>query len=173
MSDNGTGGNQAAQPQQPQVQMNIMGQFVRDMSFENVMAQKGTGGEGTPDVNVQVNLDAKKREAEHQYEIIMKLVIESKTKEKQEPLFMMELEYGGIFRIQGVPEEQLHPFLLIECPRMLFPFVRRIVSDVTRDGGYPPLNLENIDFVNIYRQELSRRQAAKDAGSGAAPTADA
>jgi preprotein translocase subunit SecB len=170
MSENGAGTAATGQAQQPQVQMNILGQFVRDMSFENIMAQKGTGGEGTPDVNVQVNLDAKKREQEHQFEIIMKLVIESKTKEKGDPLFMLELEYAGVFRIQGVPEEQLHPFLLIECPRMLFPFVRRIVSDVTRDGGYPPLNLENIDFVNIYRQELSRRQAAQGA---AAPAADA
>ena len=56
-----------------------------------------------------------------------------------------------------MPEDQLHPFLLIECPRMLFPFVRRIVSDVTRDGGFPPLNLDNIDFVSLYRQELQRR----------------
>lgn len=169
MSENGAG-NAAAPQGQPQVQMNILGQFVRDMSFENIMAQKGTGGEGTPDVSVQVNLDAKKREPEHQFEIILKLVVNSKTKEKGEPLFMLELEYAGVFRIQGVPDEQLHPFLLIECPRMLFPFVRRIVSDVTRDGGYPPLNLENIDFVNIYRQELARRQSAK---SEAAPAADA
>lgn len=176
MAENGSDDNAAAQAQQPQaaqgpqVQMNILGQFVRDMSFENVMAQKGSGGEGTPDVNVQVNLDAKKRTQEHQFEVIMKLTINSKTKEKGEALFVMELEYGGIFRIQGVPDEQMHPFLLIECPRMLFPFVRRIVSDVTRDGGYPPLNLENIDFVNIYRQELTRRQAAQ---GGAAPAGSA
>jgi preprotein translocase subunit SecB len=61
--------------------------------------------------------------------------------------------------VTGVPDEQLHPFLLIECPRMLFPFLRRIVSDVTRDGGFPPLNLETIDFLQLYRQELERRQS--------------
>ena len=88
----------------------------------------------------------------------IKLNVESKAKEGGETLFMLEIEYTGIFQIDNVPEEQLHPFLLIECPRMLFPFLRRIVSDVTRDGGYPPLNLENIDFLQLYRNELARRQ---------------
>jgi preprotein translocase subunit SecB len=70
-----------------------------------------------------------------------------------------------LFLVTGVPDEQLHPFLLIECPRMLFPFLRRIVSDVTRDGGFPPLNLETIDFLQLYRQELARRQAEQPAES--------
>lgn len=168
MSENGAAGG-AQQP--PQIQMNILGQFIRDMSFENVMAQKGGSGEAQPDVNVQVNLDAKKRPADDQFEVILKLIVESKNKESGDTLFVFELEYAGIFLIKGVPEDQLHPFLLIECPRMLFPFVRRIVSDVTRDGGYPPLNLENIDFVNIYRQELARRQAASQAESQPAGSA--
>ena len=151
--------NGATEGTQPQVQMKVLGQFIRDMSFENVMAQKGTGTEAQPDVSVQVNLDAKKRTTENQYEVITKLIIESKVKETGDVLFVFELEYVGIFNIEGVPEDQLHPFLLIECPRMLFPFLRRIVSDVTRDGGFPPLNLDNIDFVAIYRNELARRQA--------------
>lgn len=149
--------------QQPQVQMNILGQFIRDMSFENVMAQKGVGADVQPDVSVQVALDAKKRQAENQYEVMTKLNIESKDKEGNVVLFVLELEYVGIFNISGIPEDQLHPFLLIECPRMLFPFLRRIVSDVTRDGGFPPLNLDNIDFVAIYRNELARRQQAEAA----------
>lgn len=157
MAENGAAEG-AATPQQ--LQMNILGQFIRDLSFENVMAQKGVGGEVQPDVNVQVALDAKKRSAENQYEVITKLTIESKNKVGGETLFMLELEYVGIFNIVGVPEDQLHPFLLIECPRMLFPFLRRIVSDVSRDGGFPPLNLDNIDFVAIYRNELARRQQA-------------
>jgi preprotein translocase subunit SecB len=82
----------------------------------------------------------------------------------------MELEYGGLFHIEGVPDEQMHPFLLIECPRMLFPFVRRIVSDVTRDGGFPPLNLDNIDFIKLYRQTLEQRQAAAKAAETAEPS---
>ncbi|WP_323775531.1 protein-export chaperone SecB [Leisingera sp.] len=153
--------------QQPQVKMNILGQFIRDMSFENVMAQKGTGGDVQPDVSVQVNLDAKKRSVENQYEVVTKLTVESKNKEGGEVLFVLELEYVGVFNIAGVPEDQLHPFLLIECPRMTFPFLRRIVSDVTRDGGFPPLNLDNIDFVAIYRNELARRQTE---AAAAAPT---
>ncbi|MDC0659260.1 protein-export chaperone SecB [Leisingera sp. SS27] len=153
--------------QQPQVQMNILAQFIRDMSFENVMAQKGTGGEVQPDVSVQVNLDAKKRSVENQYEVVTKLTVESKNKEGGNVLFVLELEYVGVFNIVGIPEDQLHPFLLIECPRMTFPFLRRIVSDVTRDGGFPPLNLDNIDFVAIYRNELSRRQSE---AAAAAPT---
>ena len=63
-----------------------------------------------------------------------------------------------MFQIENIPDDQLHPYLLIECPRMLFPFLRRIVSDITRDGGFPPLNLENIDFLKLYRQEIERRK---------------
>lgn len=155
MSDNGAAATGAA-PQQPQ--MRILAQYIRDMSFENVLAQKGAGENPQPDVNVQVNLDAKKRQAENQYEVITKLIIKSKAKDSDAMMFMMELEYAGIFHVENVPEDQMHPFLMIECPRMLFPFLRRIVSDVTRDGGFPPLNLDNIDFLAIYRNELMRRQ---------------
>ena len=143
----------------PQPSMNILAQFIRDMSFENILAQKGSRGEGSPEVEVRVNLDARKRSGQDQYEIIIKLNVSSKSKENADPLFLLELEYGGIFEISGVPDEQMHPFLLIECPRMLFPFLRRIVSDITRDGGFPPLNLENIDFIKLYKNEAARRQA--------------
>ena len=148
---------EAQQPVQPN--MNILAQFIRDMSFENILAQKGINGEVNPDVQVQVNLDGRKRQIENQYEVVIKLKIVSKNKETDDNLFLLEMEYGGIFVITGVPDDQLHPFLLIECPRMLFPFLRRIVSDVTRDGGFPPLNLETIDFLQLYRNELARRQA--------------
>lgn len=161
---------QGAAPQQPQVQMRVLGQFIRDMSFENVMAQKGGRSEGQPDINVQVNLDAKKRPTDHQFEVVTKLTITSKAKDSGDPLFLMEIDYGGVFHIEGIPEEQLHPFLMIECPRILFPFLRRIVSDVTRDGGYPPLNLDNIDFVALYRQEIARRQAAAQQEAAQEPT---
>jgi len=158
-----TSGNGAAPAQQAQVElprMQVLGQFIRDMSFENIAAQKSLQGQTQPDIQVQVALDARKLEAEGQYDIVMKLKIESKTKgDTPEPVFLLELEYGGIFKIENVPEQQLHPYLLIECPRMLFPFVRRIVADVTRDGGFPPLNLDQIDFVALYRQQLAQRAA--------------
>ncbi|WP_435230583.1 protein-export chaperone SecB [Pseudopelagicola sp. nBUS_20] len=160
MSDNGNG---AAQPatQAPQVKMNVLAQFIRDMSFENILAQKGGSGSAQPDVQVQVNLDAKKRPAEHQFEVMIKLNVISKNKADDTEMFILELEYAGVFHIEGVPEEQMHPFLLIECPRMLFPFLRRIVSDVTRDGGFPPLNMDTIDFMALYRSEIARRAAAE------------
>lgn len=153
--------NGAAAPEQaPQVRMSVLAQYIRDMSFENMVAQKGLGaGEVTPEIQVMVSLDARKRQADHQYEIINKFKITSSNKADKAPLFLLELEYGGVFHVEGVPEDQLHPFLMIECPRMLFPFVRRIVSDVTRDGGFPPLNLETVDFVSLYRQEAARRAA--------------
>jgi preprotein translocase subunit SecB len=155
--------NGAAASEQPQLKMQILGQFIRDLSFENIVAQKGIQGEVQPDIQVQVNLDAKKRPVDNQYEVLTKTNITSKNKSGGETMFMMELEYGGIFQIENVPEEQLHPFLLIECPRMLFPFARRIIADVTRDGGFPPLNLENIDFVSLYRQQMLAQQQAKAA----------
>ncbi|GAA6209704.1 protein-export chaperone SecB [Cognatishimia sp. WU-CL00825] len=147
--------------QAPQIKMNVLTQYIRDMSFENILAQKGVQGEVQPDVQVQVNLDAKKRAADNQFESAIKLKVTSKAKGTEDTLFLLEIDYVGIFSIEGIPDEQLHPFLLIECPRMIFPFLRRVVSDVTRDGGFPPLNLETIDFVALYRNELARRQAAQ------------
>ncbi|MFK7745003.1 MAG: protein-export chaperone SecB [Roseobacter sp.] len=149
----------AAQPQAPT--MRVLGQFIKDMSFENIMAQKGAPADVTPDVQVQVNLDAKKRNVEHQYESSIKLNVTSKAKDGDATLFVLEIDYTGIFHVENIAEEQLHPFLMIECPRMIFPFLRRVVSDVTRDGGFPPLNLENIDFLSLYRNEIARRQAAE------------
>lgn len=160
----------AAQDQQ-QIKMNALTQFVRDLSFENILSQRGGSGDVKPDVQVGVNLDAKKRSTEHQYEVIAKLSVSSKSKDSEDALFLLEMEYVGVFHIEGVPEDQLHPFLLIECPRMMFPFIRRIVSDVTRDGGFPPLNLENIDFVQLYRNEIARRQAAAEAEKKEIPDA--
>jgi preprotein translocase subunit SecB len=146
-------------PQAVAPTMRVLGQFVRDMSFENIVAQKGGAPDMQPDVQIQVNLDAKKRSQENQYESSIKLQITSKDKDSDAVLFVLEIDYVGLFFIDNVPDAQLHPFLLIECPRMIFPFLRRVVSDVTRDGGFPPLNLENIDFVALYRNEIAKRQA--------------
>lgn len=146
----------------PQIKMQVLGQFIRDLSFENAVAQRGLqAAEVNPDTTVAVSLDARKRSVEHQYEVITKFKITSKNRQNGETLFLVELDYGGIFHIEGVAEDQLHPFLLIECPRMLFPFVRRIVSDVTRDGGFPALNIDNVDFLGLYRQEIQRRMEAQ------------
>ena len=157
--------NGAADPaaQAPQIKQRIMAQFVRDMSFENVMAQKGVDGEVKPEIKIEVNLDARKRGTDNQFEVIIKLKVTSTNSGTDKTLFLLELDYSGVFEIEGVPEQQMHPYLMIECPRMLFPYIRRIVSDVTRDGGFPPLNLEQIDFVTIYRQQLAMRAAQQQA----------
>lgn len=149
--------------QQPQVKSRVLAQYIRDMSFENILAQKGVSGEPQPEISVQVNLDARKRKVDHQFEVITKLNVTSKSKEGGEALFVLEIEYAGIFHVEGLPDEQMHPYLLIECPRITFPFLRRIVSDVTRDGGFPPLNLETIDFLSLYRAELAKRAEAQKA----------
>ena len=147
---------------QPQMKMSILAQFVRDLSFENAVALKGMQApEVQPEIQVQVSLDARRRPVDNQYETIMKLRLTSTNKVDNATLYLLELEYGGIFHIEGVPDDQMHQFLLIECPRQLFPFVRRIVSDVTRDGGFPAFNLEPIDFVALYRAEMARRAEAQ------------
>lgn len=150
----------AAAAAAPKVTSRVLAQYIRDMSFENILAQKGVTGDAQPEIKVQVNLDARKRGADDQFEVITKLKIESTAKGSGEPLFVFELEYAGVFEVKGVPEDQMHPYLLIECPRITFPFVRRIVSDITRDGGFPPLNLETIDFMELYRGEIARRVEA-------------
>jgi len=168
MADETPAGNGAAATP-PQIKMQVLAQYVRDMSFENVVVQKGlSAGEVQPDIQVAVSLDARKRPVANQYEVITKFKVTSKNKVNGDVLFLLELEYGGTFHIEGVTDDQIHPFLLIECPRLLFPFVRRIISDVTRDGGFPPLNVDTVDFMALYRQELARRAQAQ-AASAAAP----
>ena len=164
-TENGAAAAQTA----PQVKMNVLAQYIRDMSFENILAQKGATGDVQPEVEVKVNLDAKKRPAENQYEVITKLKINSKAKNSDDVLFVLEIDYSGIFEIEGLPNEQMHPYLLIECPRVTFPFLRRVVHDITRDGGFPPLNLEQIDFVQLYRTQLAQ-QAQKAAAEAASAT---
>ncbi|MES2913592.1 MAG: protein-export chaperone SecB [Pseudomonadota bacterium] len=161
MADETPAGNGAATTP-PQIKMQVLAQYVRDLSFENLVVQKGlTAGEVQPDIQVAVSLDARKRPVANQFEVITKYKVTSKNKVNGDVLFVLELEYGSTFHIEGVAEDQIHPFLLIECPRLMFPFVRRIISDVTRDGGFPPLNVDTVDFMALYRQELARRAQAQ------------
>ena len=152
MAEEGNGAAAAAAA--PRLQ--ILNQYVRDLSFENIAAQKGIPSEGQPDVKVQVNIDAQQRPGDR-FEVALKVKVDSRLAEAQ--VFILELDYAGLFLIQNVPAEQLHALLMIECPRLIFPYLRRIVGDVTRDGGYPALNLDQVDFLALYRAELARRQA--------------
>ena len=155
----------AEQKETIQPNTKVLAKFIRDMSFENILAQKGLDTNTPPDIKVKVNLDAKKRKSENQYEVLIKLSVvssaktENSSESENSKLFILEIEYGGIFEVTGVPEDQIHPYLMIECPRILFPYLRRIVGDVTRDGGFPPLNLEQINFLALYQNEIARRQA--------------
>jgi preprotein translocase subunit SecB len=142
--------------QENSANMQVLGHFIKDLSFENVAARDSKQGAGTPNIDVKLNLDASKRTQQNQYNSSIKVTVTSKDAETDENIFLLELDYGGIFKIENIPDDQLHPFLMIECPRMLFPFVRRVVHDITRDGGYPPLNLDTIDFLAMYRSEVDR-----------------
>jgi preprotein translocase subunit SecB len=178
MAENGAGNGAAAQPEAQQAtppKLSVLTQFIRDMSFENILAQKGLAGEVAPEVQIQVNLEPRSRPVENQFEVIMKLKVTSTNKGSGDTLFILEMDYSGIFQIENVPQEQIHPFLMIECPRMIFPFVRRIAHDITRDGGFPALNLETIDFLALYRQELVKRaeEIKAQQAAGETPKADA
>lgn len=157
MAEENTGATAGAAPQPPRVQ--ILNQYIRDLSFENVALQNGQIPEGKTTFEVQISLDARKL-AEGQYEVINKLNVNANVGEDR--IFILELEYAGRFAIQNIPNDQLHPFLMVECPRMIFPYLRRVVGDITRDGGYPPLNLDNIDFVALYRGELAKMAKAQE-----------
>lgn len=170
MAENETPTADPAAETQTRPRLQVMSQYIRDMSFENIAMQKNAKLEGTPEVQVQVALDAKKLGDDH-FEVINKVKVDSKAAGQQ--VFILELEYAGQFKVENVPDAQLHPFLLIECPRMIFPYLRRIIGDVTRDGGFPPLNVDNIDFLSLYQQDLARRQAAAQSAeaNGADPEA--
>ena len=144
-------------------ELRIVAHFIRDLSFENVAAQEGKPTTGAPQIEVTVNLDAGKV-GDDRFQIGMKINATAKTDEGTR--FVVELDYVSVFDIKNVPEEHIHPFLFIECPRQVLPYARRVISDVTRDGGYPPLMLDNVDFAALYRQKLTELQAQQAAAGG-------
>ena len=139
-------------------QVTILAHFVRDLSFENVGAIEGTPAQGAPEISVQVNLDGQSI-GEDRYQVNMKL--SAKAVNGEHTRFLVELDYTGIFSITNVPEAHIHPMMFIECPRLILPFARRVVADATRDGGYPPLMLDNVDFATLYRQKLEQLRQEK------------
>lgn len=148
-------------------QFRILAQYIKDLSFENPNAPDSLrGSEEQPTTDVGIDVQAKRREAD-EFEATIRLNISSRRADQVS--FILELEYAGIFMVKNVPDESLQPLLLIECPRMLFPFLRRVVADVTRDGGYPPLMLDPIDFAALYRSQLEN--AARQQQDQAAPNA--
>jgi preprotein translocase subunit SecB len=154
---NGSPPEAAAPPQ-----LNVLAQYTKDLSFENPNAPGSLRAQQQPAINIQINVNAN-NVAEDEYEVT--LSVEGKAESAGKLMFSFELAYAGVFRIVNVPKENLHPLILIECPRLLFPFAREIVATAVRDGGFPPLMLDPVDFVGLYRQNLER-QAAAQAGQG-------
>ncbi len=136
-------------------QLNVLAQYVRDLSFENRNAPRSLMPQNEqPAINIQINVNANPM-SEQEFQV--ELTIEGDAKTKELTLFKFELIFGGIFRIANVPEEAIHPIVLIECPRLLFPFARQIIANATRDGGFPPLYLDPVDFAALYRQRLAEQ----------------
>ena len=148
-------------------QLNVLAQYTKDFSFENPNAPRSLQQQqAQPQINIQINVNAKPL-ADSDYEVDLK--IEGRAEVPGLLLFGFELLYAGVFRIVNVPQENLHAIIMIECPRLLFPFAREIIATAVRDGGFPPLMLDPVDFVGLYRQNMER-QAAAQAASGAKPS---
>ncbi len=139
--------------EQPEFRMQVVGQYVKDLSFENPGAPMAMASR--PEIDLGVDLQARRFEQDR-YEVELRLRVSAKAEEK--PVFLLELVYAGLFMIQNVPDEVLQQVLLIEAPHLLFPFARRIVADAVRDGGMPPLMIEPIDFVGLYRAKMADAQ---------------
>jgi preprotein translocase subunit SecB len=160
MADSMEGGN-AANGEQPQI--NVLGQYIKDLSFENPSAPRSLRNAGKPGIEISFNVQAQKLDEEI-FEVL--LSIEATAKTEEDTVYTMELVYGGGFRLHNLPKEAIQPVLFIECPALLFPFVRRLVADLTREGGYPPLLLDPIDFASLYRQRMMQAQAANATPAG-------
>jgi preprotein translocase subunit SecB len=153
--------NGGPEPQMAMPQIGVLAQYVKDLSFENPNAPRSMAPSSQqPAINIQINVDASPM-TDTDVEVTLRL--EGKAESQGMLLFGFELVFCGVFRIQNVPADSMQAVILIECPRLLFPFAREIIANVTRNGGFPPLLLEPIDFVSLYRQRLAAAQAPQGA----------
>ncbi|MCJ7997604.1 protein-export chaperone SecB [Rhizobium cremeum] len=137
--------------------LNILAQYIKDLSFENPGAPRSLQArDKAPAININVNVNANPL-TESDFDVVLSLNAEAKEGDKI--LFAAELVYGGVFRITGFPQEHMLPVLFIECPRLLFPFARQIIADATRNGGFPPLMIDPIDFAQMFTQRVAEEQA--------------
>jgi preprotein translocase subunit SecB len=160
---NGDGPSPApkAQPEQAaQPQLNVLAQYVKDLSFESPNSPQSLQGPGeNPQLKVGVNVNAAPK-GEEAYEVTLNLEVHAKS--DNGIIYNVEMVYGGLFRLRGVPQNLLQPVLFVDCPTLLFPFLRRALADVIRDGGFPPLMLDPIDFARLYAQNLAESKAPKN-----------
>jgi preprotein translocase subunit SecB len=160
MSDEpANGANGAAQPMDGRGALSVNAQYIKDLSFEspNVLRIITQPSNQPPEVSFNLGVQAISVGPDS-FEVT--LSIQAEAKREGIVAFIIELAYAGVFTIMGIPQEQVEPILFIEGPRLLFPFARAIVADLTRDGGYTPLMLNPIDFVDLYRRKLAERQSA-------------
>lgn len=164
----GNGGAPAtteAQGQQQRPNVRVAAQFIRDLSFESPNVEKLLDGPGqNPNLQLQVNVSAKNMR-EGMYESVIELKAHATNSEGV--IYDLELSYGGAFAVSNIPPNALEPFLLVNCPSILFPFLRRLVADITREGGFPPLFLDPIDFAALYMRRKKEQQDQQAADSGA------
>lgn len=155
------GDGQGAQPSGPP-SLAVKAQYLKDLSFENPNAPASFAETAQPQFQVDVNVNAA-GVAENNYEV--ELSVSARAKRGDKIAFVVEATYAGLFEIMNIPPQQLEMVMLVECPRLLFPFMRQIISDATRNGNYPPLMLEPIDFFAIYQQNRMReaQEAAEPA----------
>jgi len=157
MAENDNG--RRAAPAGQQQQLSVLAQYVKDLSFENPGAPQSLRARTSlPAINISINVQGGEVR-DNEVEIALK--IEARAMDGQNTLFAIELVYAGMFRLINIPPEAIHPMLMIECPRLLFPFARQIISDAARNGGFPPLLIDPVDFVALYRQRMAEMQASR------------
>ncbi len=147
-----------SEPKTPPIQAHVLGQYVKDLSFENPDPRRMMSGPGeNPNLKIEVNVGAE-RVGKDMYE--SSINFKAHATNKAGTIYDMELIYAGLFKIQNIPEQALEPFLLINCPSVIFPFLRRLVADISREGGFPPLLLDPIDFAALFMRRQEERSAA-------------
>jgi preprotein translocase subunit SecB len=154
------GGPAASPPPNAQPQLSVVTQYIKDLSFENPNAPRTLASGAQPQISIQINVGATPREGD---DVEVELKLEGKAELDGQTIFAFELDYAGVFRIRNVPQESMSAVVLIECPRLLFPFAREIIATTVRNGGFPPLMLDPVDFVALYRQRMSQMQPANQA----------
>lgn len=160
--------NQGATAAGGQPNLSVLAQYVKDLSFENPGAPAVLQKQGaSPSINVAIGVQSQPMGSD-QYEVELK--IEARALDGDATYFVVELAFAGLFRLSNIPPENVQPVALIECPRLLFPFARQIISDCSRNGGFPPLLIDPVDFVALYRQRVAQQQAASAPPPGAQPS---
>lgn len=153
-----------AQPQGPAIR--VLSQYIKDLSFEN----PGATVQDHPNIELGIDVGATPvANNEGVFEVTLKLKARAGTQETA--LFLIEMDYAGQFHLQGFSQADMEPILLIECPRILFPFARRIIADISAEGGFPPLRIDPVDFGALYNSQKQRAQAAAQQQEAAAPEA--